>query len=142
KIPLEARFSTSPLAGFRDYASFRDDQSAAEPSDRASGTMMTYTSGTTGRPKGVRRPLPTDTPEEMGAKYTGMLQLFGFKPLDANVHIVGSPLYHTAVLSFSTNHLHLGHSIVLMKKWEPEAMLRKIERYRVTCSHMVPTQFS
>jgi long-chain acyl-CoA synthetase len=101
-----------------------------------------FTSGTTGRPKGVRRPLPTDTPEDMGTKYTGMLQLFGFKPRDANVHIVGSPLYHTAVLSFSTNHLHLGHTIVLMKKWEPEAMLRKIERYRVTCSHMVPTQFS
>jgi long-chain acyl-CoA synthetase len=142
KIPAEARFATSPLAGFRDYASFRDDQSSEEPGDRSSGTMMTYTSGTTGRPKGVRRPLPTDTPEEMGTKYTGMLQLFGFKPRDNNVHIVGSPLYHTAVLSFSTNHLHLGHSIVLMKKWEPEAMLRKIERYRVTCSHMVPTQFT
>jgi long-chain acyl-CoA synthetase len=142
KVPLEARFSTSPLPGFRDYVSFRDDQSSEEPTNRASGTMMTYTSGTTGRPKGVRRPLPTDTPEDMGTKYTGMLQLFGFKPRDNNVHIVGSPLYHTAVLSFSTNHLHLGHTIVLMKKWDPEAMLRKIERYRVTCSHMVPTQFS
>jgi long-chain acyl-CoA synthetase len=141
-IPLEARFSTAPLAGFRDYVAFREDHPDTTPGDRASGTMMTYTSGTTGRPKGVRRPLPPQSPEEMGSLYTGMLQLFGFKPIDNNVHIVGSPLYHTAVLSFSTNHMHLGHTIVLMKKWEPELMLQKIERYRVTCSHMVPTQFN
>jgi len=141
-VPPEARFATGALAGFRDYASFRDGESAAEPSDRSAGTMMTYTSGTTGQPKGVRRPLPDGTPEEMGERYTTMLRLFGLLPRDQNVHIVGSPLYHTAVLSFSTNHLHLGHTIVLMKKWDPERMLQKIARHRVTCSHMVPTQFS
>ncbi len=144
KISSVARFVTGAkaVAGFQNYAQFRDRQSADIPNDRASGTMMTYTSGTTGRPKGVRRPLPQDTPEEMGTKYTGMLQLFGFRARDQNVHIVGSPLYHTAVLSFASNHLHLGHTVVLMKRWDAEAMLAKIEKYRVTCSHMVPTQFS
>jgi long-chain acyl-CoA synthetase len=144
KIPSAARFvtGTEDASGFQNYASFRDRQGTGIAPDRASGTMMTYTSGTTGRPKGVRRALPTDTPEEMGAKYTGMLQLFGLRPRDHNVHIVGSPLYHTAVLSFATNHLHLGHSVVLMKRWDAEAMLAKIEKYRVTCSHMVPTQFN
>lgn len=141
-VPAEARFATGPLVGFGDYGAFRDAQSPAEPEQRSAGTMMTYTSGTTGQPKGVRRALPEGTPEEMGERYTGMLQLFGFKPRDQHVHIVGSPLYHTAVLSFSTNHLHLGHRVVLMKKWDPERMLQKIARHRVTCSHMVPTQFS
>ena len=46
------------------------------------------------------------------------------------------------MLNFATNHLHLGHTLVLMDKWTPEAMLDAIERYRVTSSHMVPTQFN
>jgi len=71
----------------------------------------------------------------------GMLFLFGLQPQDDNVHIVGSPLYHTAVLVFSGGALHIGHTIVVMDKWTPEGMLERIERYRVTNSHMVPTQF-
>jgi long-chain acyl-CoA synthetase len=67
--------------------------------------------------------------------------LFGITPGDGHVHICGSPLYHTAVLAFSSTSLHLGHPVVLMDKWTPEAMLDRIERYRVTHSHMVPTQF-
>ena len=67
--------------------------------------------------------------------------LFGINPQDDNVHIVGSPLYHTAVLRFGGASLHFGHTVVLMDKWASEEMLRLIERYRVTTSHMVPTQF-
>ncbi|MFT5576289.1 MAG: long-chain acyl-CoA synthetase, partial [Bermanella sp.] len=53
-----------------------------------------------------------------------------------------SPLYHTAVLNFSGNSLHMGHSVVLVDKWEPEEMLQLIEKHKVTTSHMVPTQFT
>jgi len=67
--------------------------------------------------------------------------LFGIQSRDDNVHIVGSPLYHTAVLRFSGAAIHMGHTVVLMDKWTGEAMLELIERYRVTHSHMVPTQF-
>ena len=102
---------------------------------------MNYTSGTTGQPKGVRRPLPGTTPEESSIGFGGMLFLFGLQPKDDNVHIVGSPLYHTAVLVFSGGALHIGHTVVVMDKWSPEGMLERIERYRVTNSHMVPTQF-
>jgi len=63
------------------------------------------------------------------------------KPEDGNVHLCGSPLYHTAVLVFAGSSLHLGHSVVLMDRWTPEDTLRLIERHRVTTSHMVPTQF-
>jgi long-chain acyl-CoA synthetase len=72
---------------------------------------------------------------------TGFLGLFGVKPEDDNVHICGSPLYHTAVLVFASCSLHMGHPVVLMDKWTPEGMLELIEKYRVTTSHMVPTQF-
>ena len=54
---------------------------------------------------------------------------------------MGSPLYHTAVLRFSGAAIHMGHTVVLMDKWSAEGMLELIERYRVTHSHMVPTQF-
>ena len=102
---------------------------------------MNYTSGTTGNPKGIRRPLADATPEEAALGLVGILLLFNIQPHDDNVHIVGSPLYHTAVLRFAGASVHLGHTVVLMDKWTPEGMLELIERYRVTTSHMVPTQF-
>ena len=67
--------------------------------------------------------------------------LFGITPHGDNVHLVVSPLYHTAVLTFASAALHLGHTLVLMDKWTPEGTLERIEKYRVTTSHMVPTQF-
>ncbi len=67
--------------------------------------------------------------------------MFGVKPEDGNVHITGSPLYHTAVLMFASGAMHMGHAVVLMEKWTPESMLQRIDRYKVTTSHMVPTQF-
>ena len=67
--------------------------------------------------------------------------MFGIQPQDDNVHIVGSPLYHTAVIRFAGASIHLGHTIVVMDKWLPEDMLQLIDRHRVTTSHMVPTQF-
>ena len=70
-----------------------------------------------------------------------MLYLFGLQPFDDNVHIVGSPLYHTAVLVFSGAAIHIGHTVVVMDKWTPQQMLHLIDKYRVTNTHMVPTQF-
>ena len=64
----------------------------------------------------------------------GILYLFSVQPHDDNVHIIGSPLYHTAVLRFGSAALHFGHTVVLMDKWTPEGMLRLIEKYRVTTS--------
>ena len=57
------------------------------------------------------------------------------------MHLCCSPLYHTAVLNFATISIQLGHPVVLMDRFEPEEMLRLIERHRVTHTHMVPTQF-
>ena len=111
----------------------------APPEDRAAGGVMTYTSGTTGNPKGVRRPLPPVPPEPVSSGYSMFLLMYGMKP-DEGVHIVGSPLYHTAVLYFATSTLHLGQQVVIMDKWTPQGMLERIQRYRVTNSHMVPTQ--
>ena len=86
-------------------------------------------------------PLNPITPEQAGLGFGGILMLFGIQPRDDNVHLVGSPLYHTAVLVFSGAALSFGHTVVLMDKWTPEGMLERIEKYKVTHSHLVPTQF-
>ncbi|HQT80123.1 MAG TPA: AMP-binding protein, partial [Rhodopila sp.] len=112
-----------------------------DPEDRTIGDVMNYTSGTTGNPKGVFRRLSGLSPEEAALGQSGILFLFNIQPQDENVHIVGSPLYHTAVMRFSGASIHLGHTIVVMDKWLPEEMLRLIQEYKVTTSHMVPTQF-
>jgi long-chain acyl-CoA synthetase len=141
KLPATHRFSVGALPGFRPYAELAAGQSDAVLENRTAGAVMNYTSGTTGRPKGVRRPLSGMDPDLIGSLFTGFQQMFGVKPEDGNVHITGSPLYHTAVLMFASAAMHLGHAVVLMEKWTPESMLQRIDKYKVTTSHMVPTQF-
>jgi len=140
-FPAAGRFAIGAIPGFRPFAELVRGQPTTLPAERAAGAVMNYTSGTTGKPKGVRRPLPPLDPDTIATLFTGFLSMFGIKPQDGNVHIVGSPLYHTAVLVFASSSMHLGHPVVLMEKWTPEDCLRLIEKYRVTTSHMVPTQF-
>jgi long-chain acyl-CoA synthetase len=102
---------------------------------------MLYTSGTSGRPKGVRRPLTGMDPDDTAGMAAWFFSLFGIAPFDGHVHLCGSPLYHTAVLNFATISLQLGHPVVLMDRWDPEESLRLVEAHRVTHTHTVPTQF-
>ncbi len=128
-------------AGEGSLEGLGDDGSTDRPGDRTAGAPMVYTSGTSGRPKGVRRPLTGADPDVVPPTALWFFGLFGIKPFDNHVHICGSPLYHTAVLNFVSISLQLGHKTVLMDCWEPEEMLRLIDEHRVTHTHMVPTQF-
>jgi long-chain acyl-CoA synthetase len=124
-----------PIDGFEAY----DDCLAAEdPSDiedPALGRTMLYTSGTTGRPKGVYRP-PFSEPREVA-----LGSAVGYDG-EAHVHLCTGPLYHAAPLLVSLLIPHtFGVPVVLMDGWEPEEMLRLIQHHRVTHSHVVPTMF-
>ena len=140
-LSVDGRLAVGDIAGFASYTAARDAQPTTLPEDRTIGDVMNYTSGTTGNPKGIYRRLSGASPEQAALGLSGLLFLFNIQPQDDNVHIIGSPLYHTAVLRFGSASLHLGHTLVLMDKWLPEDMLRLIEERRVTTSHMVPTQF-
>jgi len=98
ELPSSICFGVGDIVGFTSYATARDAQPTEDPADRTIGDVMNYTSGTTGNPKGVFRPLSGATPENAALGLSGILFLFGVQPRADNVHIVGSPLYHTAVL--------------------------------------------
>ncbi len=102
---------------------------------------MHYTSGTSGRPKGVRRALSGLDPDDAAELTSVLLQFFGITAGPQNVHLITSPNYHTAVTVFGGGALHLGHTLVCMDAWDAEQALALVERHRVTSTHMVPTQF-
>jgi long-chain acyl-CoA synthetase len=141
ELPPDRRLAVGDIHGFTSFAAVRDAEKTDRPEHRSLGETMNYTSGTTGNPKGVYRPLSGADPDSAAIGLAGILLLFGISPRDDNVHIVGSPLYHTAVLRFAGAALHMGHTLIVMDKWTGEEMLELIERHRVTHSHMVPTQF-
>jgi long-chain acyl-CoA synthetase len=134
-------WAAGTIPGFGDYAALKASQPAARPEARRGGQLLQYTSGTTGRPKGIRRKLEPIDPDVQAHAYSAQLARFDITPGGDGVHLCGSPMYHLAALSYAFFSLHFGHSVVLMDKWTPESCLERIERYRVTTTQMVPTQF-
>jgi long-chain acyl-CoA synthetase len=134
-----ARFVVGQAAGFLNFNELKAQQPTTRPADRTGGFTMTYTSGTTGRPRGVRRPAFDIDPDVLATSFTGFLQMFGIK--SGGVNLVVAPLYHTAVINWTLYNLHFGNTVVLMENWSSEGMLQRIERYQVTNSHLVPTHF-
>ncbi|PKB14401.1 acyl-CoA synthetase (AMP-forming)/AMP-acid ligase II [Novosphingobium kunmingense] len=107
--------------------------------DEAPGFHMVYSSGTTGRPKGIRLPLPTGKVTDLHQLAAQIRDRYGLGPDDT--YLSPAPLYHTAPLAYTTAAHRLGATVVVMPKFEPEAWLDAVEAYRVTMTQMVPTMF-
>src|SRR5262252_527960 len=138
---IKNRFAVGAVPGFEPASQLGEDGTDARPAPRTHGAPMLYTSGTSGRPKGVRRPLTGMDPDDTAAMAAWFFSLFDLAPFDGHVHLCGSPLYHTAVLNFATISVQLGHPVVLMDGWDAQESLRLIGAHRVTHTHAVPTQF-
>ena len=134
------RFAFPSAPGFLAFEKLIAGHPSTPPAERTQGMVMMYTSGTTGKPKGVRRPLPAVDPTKAAADGTLFARAFGLKPFDG-VQLVVGPLYHAGPSAFSWGSLHVGHSQVLTTRFEPEDLLRRIAKHRVTNAHLVATMF-
>lgn len=109
--------------------------------DEELGAAMLYSSGTTGRPKGILRPLPEGHPgEPLPVMAFVQNVLFAMRP--GMVYLSPAPLFHSAPQASVAGALRMGATSIVMERFEPERYLDLIERHRVTHSQVVPTMFS
>jgi long-chain acyl-CoA synthetase len=125
--------------GFEDFEAARGAMPTTPIADETAGSDMLYSSGTTGRPKGVKPALtggPIDAPHALQMMAQG---LFGFS--GESLYLSPAPLYHAAPLRWCMTVHKLGGTVVVMEKFDPEAALALIEKYGITCGQFVPTHF-
>jgi acyl-CoA synthetase (AMP-forming)/AMP-acid ligase II len=125
--------------GFESYEAAISGQPALPLADQPRGNVMLYSSGTTGRPKGVKLPLSglqVDDPEVAGAA-TLEQRLLGMD--GSSIYLCPAPLYHSAGIQWSAGVHELGGTVVVMERFQEEEWLRLIERERVTHTQVVPT---
>ena len=108
--------------------------------DEALGAAMLYSSGTTGQPKGILRPLPEVTPSEPLPVMAFIKAIYGFR--EGMTYLNPAPLYHSAPQASVAAALRLGATTIVMERFDPERWLALVERYRVTHCQMVPVMFS
>lgn len=109
--------------------------------DERHGTDMLYSSGTTGRPKGVRIPFPENEDIAQTNALVAISQgAFGFTP--GCTYLSPAPLYHAAPLRWCMTVHKMGGTVIVMEKFDPEQALALIEKYEVNVSQWVPTHFS
>ena len=127
--------------GYQNYEQAIASYSASNIDQPARGTVMQYTSGTTGKPKGVLRSQPD--PSAAAGMQQILTAVFQFEPdSGADMSLVTGPLYHAGPYNLCLmTPLSSGIPVVIMDKWQPEHCLSLIEKYKVTHCFMVPTMF-
>ncbi|HCG69558.1 MAG TPA: acyl-CoA synthetase [Gammaproteobacteria bacterium] len=139
-MPLveQAYMLDGTIDGFASW----EDATAAMPTqpiaDQSEGAAMLYSSGTTGYPKGVKRPLPEVAYGEEEA--VDLLKVL-YGASDESIYLSPAPLYHAAPLAFTMNCIRTGVPVVVMEHFEAEFALQCIEQYKITHSQWVPTMF-
>ena len=130
------------IDGFDDYEEAARALPTSPVADESEGKEMLYSSGTTGRPKGIRRALPEgglgdpESPATVHARGNAQRGVGG-----TTVYLSPAPLYHAAPLVSCMSILRLGGTVVVMERFDPRQFLALIERYRVTRTQVVPTMF-
>jgi len=125
---------------FEDYATAVARWPDTPIADESLGTPMLYSSGTTGRPKGILRPLPSSAPSQPLPLFDFLVRLWRYR--DGMIYLSPAPLYHSAPQAAVSLTIRQGGTAIIMERFDPEAYLALVEQYRVTHSQLVPTMFS
>ncbi|MGV0836779.1 fatty-acid--CoA ligase FadD4 [Mycolicibacterium thermoresistibile] len=127
------------LSGWLRYPECVADEPETPIADELEGDLLQYSSGTTGRPKGIRRELPHVPPSEA----PGMLSMLVSVWMQPDtVYLTPAPIYHTAPSMWSISAQEAGHTVVVMEKFDPEGCLDAIQKYGVTHGQFVPAMFT
>jgi long-chain acyl-CoA synthetase len=108
--------------------------------DERLGAAMLYSSGTTGRPKGILRALPDQAPGDPSALSAFLMAEWHYR--EGMIYLSPAPLYHSAPQGATGLTIRAGGTVIVMEKFDPEHLLSLVERYKVTNIQMVPTMFS
>lgn len=108
--------------------------------DESIGTAMLYSSGTTGRPKGILRPLPEQPPSQQLPLFDFLVKLWHYR--EGLTYLSPAPLYHSAPQAAVNLAIRNGGTTIIMESFDPERYLQLVEQYKVTHSQLVPTMFS
>ncbi len=140
-LMMDGVSAKAAAAGWEAYEPLVAAQPPSPIADESEGSIMFYSSGTTGRPKGVLRPL-NDVPTwtlPPGESLIEQRNVFGFD--QDTVYLSPAPLYHAAPLAYGLRIHMFGGTVVVMDRFDPTAALVAIERYGITHSQWVPTMF-
>lgn len=129
-----------PIEGFTADGDLVAGHPTTLPPDRRFGMPISYSSGTTGRPKGVERPPVPGDPSAIADASKVFAQAFRMMPLEG-VHLASAGMHHGGCQSFYHGALNAGQALAIMGRFDAEAALAMIGRHRVTTAYMVPTQF-
>jgi fatty-acyl-CoA synthase len=127
------------LDGWRRYPECVADNPSEPITDELEGDLLQYSSGTTGRPKGIRRELPHLNPADAPNILAPLMTAVGIS--GDTVYLNPAPLYHTAPSYWSMVVQSMGGTTVVMEKFDPERALECIQRYRITHGQFVPAMF-
>ena len=125
---------------FVDYAQAISAYPGTPIADPSLGTAMLYSSGTTGKPKGILRPLPETPPSEPLPLFHFLNKLW--QCCDGMQYLSPAPLYHSAPQANVALTIRNGGTVVIMENFDPEQYLALVEKYRITHTQLVPTMFS
>lgn len=128
-----------PDPRFVPYVASVDAMPATPLDAQPAGEMMLYSSGTTGRPKGIKRALRDATIEDGSATSSLVSGVFGMN--SDTIYLSPAPLYHSAPIGFSLGVQSMVGTVVAMERFDPVEALQLIERHRATASQWVPTMF-
>jgi len=131
--------SDDDLDGWQRYPDCVAELPGTPVTDEVEGDLLQYSSGTTGRPKGIRRELPGVAPAESPLSLKPLLSAAG---IDSEaVYLSPAPLYQTAPSVWTMSAQAIGATAVVMEKFDPEGALDAIQRYQVTHGQFVPAMF-